>query len=391
MPSSKSNAIARRTALDIASFVLLASALSGCAALPSNGPTAGGIQKLVHSPQNTIGFTLVNITPEILSLPDIGVRGANSIEALAATSPFQSADLIRPGDRLSIGIYEVGVSLFGGAANIGTQAAVQGEYPVANGAQLASVKVDEKGDIRLPFVGTLNVAGYPPETVQKMIETRLKGMSQSPQVLVSIADSVANSVYLTGAIGKSGRYSLTSAHERLLDILAMAGGPTVDLEDADVRIVRNGHTGSIALGNLNAEDLANIVLAPGDRIEVRKAVRSYTVFGATDKVSQVPFGVRTLSLSEAVARVGGPADTRANPKGIFLFRFEPLPDGKGEKPVIYRLDMMNPQSYFLAQRFAMRDKDLIYFANSAANPPAKFIALINQLFSPIVTARYLAQ
>jgi polysaccharide export outer membrane protein len=115
------------------------------------------------------------------------------------------------------------------------------------------------------------------------------------------------------------------------------------------------------------------------------------VFGATDKVSQVPFQVRSLSLSEAVARVGGPSDTRANPKGIFLFRFEHSPDGKTDKPVIYRLDLMNPQSYFLAQRFTMRDKDLIYFSNSVANPPAKFIALINQLFSPVVTARYLAQ
>jgi polysaccharide export outer membrane protein len=391
MPFAKSKAVARHTALRIGSLAFLVTTLAGCAALPSNGPTAGRIEKLARSPQNVIGFTLVNITPDTLSLPTTGPKGSADIEALAAASPFQSADIIRPGDRLAIGIYEVGVSLFGGAANIGTQAAQQGEYPVANGAQLASVKVDEKGDIRLPFVGTLNVAGYPPETVQKMIETRLKGMSQSPQVLVSIADSVANSVYLTGAIGKSGRYNLTSAHERLLDILAIAGGPTVDLEDADVRIVRNGHIGSTALGDLNAEDLANIMLAPGDRIEIRKAVRSYTVFGATDKVSQVPFGVRNLSLSEAVARVGGPADTRANPKGIFLFRFEPLPDGKGEKPVIYRLDMMNPQSYFLAQRFAMRDKDLIYFSNSAANPPAKFIALINQLFSPIVTARYLTQ
>jgi polysaccharide export outer membrane protein len=35
----------------------------------------------------------------------------------------------------------------------------------------------------------------------------------------------------------------------------------------------------------------------------------------------------------------------------------------------------------------MHDKDVIYIANAAANQPSKFVNIINQLFSPFITAR----
>ena len=58
-----------------------------------------------------------------------------------------------------------------------------------------------------------------------------------------------------------------------------------------------------------------------------------------------------------------------------------------EKPVIYRLNMMQPTSYFLSQKFAMRDKDVLYVATAASNQPSKLVQIINQLFAPLVLAR----
>ena len=67
-----------------------------------------------------------------------------------------------------------------------------------------------------------------------------------------------------------------------------------------------------------------------------------------------------------------------------MFRY--VRDEQGnEVPKVYHLNMMNTGSYFLAQRFAMRDKDVLYFGNAAANQPSKLIQLISQLFSPILT------
>ena len=116
------------------------------------------------------------------------------------------------------------------------------------------------------------------------------------------------------------------------------------------------------------------------------------MLGATTRTSQVPFETGDLSLAEAVARAGGPNDAQADPAAVFLFRYDPTPPtDPTAKPVIYRLNMMAPASYFLSQRFAIRDKDVVYIANAAANRPAKLVSIINALFSPFVAARAIAQ
>ena len=81
---------------------------------------------------------------------------------------------------------------------------------------------------------------------------------------------------------------------------------------------------------------------------------------------------------------GGANPNLGDAKAIFVFRFLPTGDGK-EAPVVYHLNMMHPGAYFLSQRFAMRDKDVLYVGNAAANQPSKLIQLISQLFTPFAT------
>ena len=82
---------------------------------------------------------------------------------------------------------------------------------------------------------------------------------------------------------------------------------------------------------------------------------------------------------------------------MFLFRFEPLkivrtlgrpqlgtgPDGSS--PLVYRLDLRDAKSYFLAQRFPIRDKDIVYVANADLNELQKFFTLLNTLTGPVIT------
>lgn len=362
--------------------------LAGCATLPSSGPTAGQIEHAAASKQNTLGYRIVDITAATVATPAAGSDAPEELRQLATVTAPHRSDTIRIGDTLSISIFEVGVSLFSSAAS--AAAASQPGEPPSGGEQHITVKVDDDGGISLPYVGSVDVVGMTTRALQETIEQRLRGMSQSPQALVTIADSVEDSVYLSGAVAKPGRYRLTAAKERLLDMLAIAGGTSVDTEDAELRLIRGDNSVIARLADLELDQDADIILAPGDRLEIIKSPRSFTVFGASDKVSQVPFGTRTVSLSEAIARAGGPSDQRANPRQIFLFRFEN--DGSNHaKPVIYRLNMMDPQSYFLSQKFAVNDKDVIYFSNSSANPPIKFLNLVNLLFGPAVTARVLAK
>jgi len=78
-----------------------------------------------------------------------------------------------------------------------------------------------------------------------------------------------------------------------------------------------------------------------------------------------------VSLSEALAKAGGLADDSADPQAVFLLRYEntavvtalgepAMPGaGSGWSPVAYRLDLADVRSYHLAQRFPVRDKDII--------------------------------
>ncbi len=362
----------------------MAMALTGCATLPISGPTASRIESDAKSHRNTLGFKITEFTSATMSQAP-GPDPSGALRQLAANTVLQPSNVIRPGDSLTVSIFEVGFSLFGGAMALDTRV----ESTTAN-AQRVGIRVDDQGHISLPYIGTLSAAGLTAEQLEGAIVARLRGLSQSPQALVAIADSLANSVYISGTIARPGRVPLTSAREHLLDLVALAGGPTAEPDSVELRVIRDGRTAQIRLGALRPEDLDNIVLAPGDRIELVNKPRTFTVFGASDRVSQIPFGAGEVTLADALARAGGPSDSRADPKGVFLFRLVRKAD-QTEEPVIYRINLMTPESYFLAQRFPMQDKDLLYFSNSPSNLPTKFISVLNQLFSPVVTARFLTQ
>jgi polysaccharide export outer membrane protein len=356
--------------------------LAGCASLPSSGPTAGEIKRGTQD-QNQLGFKIVDIDGPLLQ--QIVARDAAADAAQPTLSSLAREgrnDVVGPGDLLSIGIYEVGVSLFGSSTYGGGVA-----DPSARAETFPEVIVDRDGTITLPYVGRLNVAGHSTTEIEAMIVRGLKGKSQTPQALVSIKQNISSTVYVAGDVHTPGRYNLTLQSERLLDAIALAGGATNSAEDTVVRFNRGSQFLEERLGRIRAGAADDLMLVPGDRVELLKRPRSFISLGATGKVEQTDFETGEVSLAEAVARAGGPTDSVADPSAVFLFRYDPAAPGGIERPIIYRLNMLQPASYFLSQRFAVRDKDVIYIANAAANRPAKMVNIINQLFSPFVAAR----
>jgi polysaccharide export outer membrane protein len=368
------------TRLRATTALLTCAILASCASLPSSGPTAGDIKRGAKE-SNELGFRIVDVTPAVMKDVDARAAAADSaIPTLASLAADGRNDVVGPGDILQIGVYEVGVSLFGPNSVSG------GFAPSARGEAFPAVVVDRDGAITLPYVGRLVVDGRTPSEIQAMIVSGLKGKSQSPQALVVVKENISRTVYVSGEVNKPGRMNLSLQRERLLDAIALAGGSQNSAEDTIVRFTRGSVTREERLGRIRGAAPDDLVLVPGDRIELIKRPRSFIVLGATSKVSQIPFETGDLSLAEAVARAGGPTDSIADPSAVFLFRYDPATTPEGEKPMIYRLDLMQPASYFTAQRFAIRDKDVIYIANAAANRPAKLVGIINQLFSPFVTA-----
>ena len=176
---------------------------------------------------------------------------------------------------------------------------------------------------------------------------------------------------------------------------------------------RRGQEATTSLTRVQTIPEENIPVEPLDRIQVDYLPRSYLSFGATGKVAQIQFDAATVSLAEAVARVGGLDDARANPEAVFLFRFErpgnaqalgltpanaspvpaqPVIPGAVAQgmPVVYKVNMRDPQTFFAIQQFAMQDKDLIYIANAPTVQIYKFLQLIYTFTSPVLTGATVA-
>jgi len=360
-------------------------ALGACASLPSSGPTGIDIRRAAVAKDGHYPFTLVEVeSPAALPPPPV-------IPASALTvMPPQPTDLIGPGDVLNVTVYEAGVSLFGTAlktAAIGGSSAVDTS---STAERLPTMRVDDYGYIRVPFVGRLRAAGHTAGELQAMIQSGLRGMSQDPQVMVSIEQSITNSVILAGEVTRPGRLVLATNRESLIDAIALAGGYRGNAKDAVARVQRDGQSFEIRLSDLLDMPQQDFQIAPGDRITLVSRPQSFSVLGAPNKSEEIDFPRGKLSLAEAVALAGGANPNAGDAAAVFVFRYVPQPDGT-EQPTVYHLNMMRPGAYLLSQRFAMRDRDVLYVGNARANQLTKFVQLLSQLFVPVATARAVTQ
>lgn len=369
-------------ALPFAILLLLAS----CASLPTGGPTR---LQVVAGTGATPGAPMTLVDIAALPLP---AADAVSPAPLPAWPIADSATIIgdiRPGDTLDITIFEIGITLFGGLPAASGPAGPAAP-PTAAGQKLPPLFVGSDGAVAIPFVGRVTVSGRQPDRVAAEIQARLRGRSQAAQVVVNVARGTSSSIVISGDVKQPGRQLVTLAGERLLDAIAQAGGSTARSADTIVRLTRGATSGERRLDQLGVGSDADVRLAPGDRIELTRRARTFTVLGASKTVAEIGFDSDRLTLAEAIARAGGPLDDRADARGVFLFRFERRDDGV-EIPTIYQLDLLNPQSYFAAQRFPMREKDVLFTANARSGGLQKFLGLLNLLVSPAISTAVLVR
>ena len=379
MPASETTAggALRCRAVGMAAGLVL---LGGCASLPVSGPTGHAIEKVATDPAHPAPFVLVEVN-DAASLPAAVVAAVPGSPA-----PTVSTDLVGPGDVLDIQIYEAGVTLFAGGAARGGAGGGEGSGGVVGGAQaerLPPTRVDDGGLIRVPYAGEIAAAGHTTSELAAMIRARLLRMSQNPQVVVVVEQPVAETVIVSGEVNKPGRLQIVTRDETVSDAIALSGGYHGEAKDLVARVTRGGTVTTLRMADIMAGPDRDMRIAPGDRLAVIRAPLTFAVLGAAGKIDNLAFNAPGESLAEAVAAAGGANQYTGDAKAIFVFRWVDAPDGT-RRPVVYHLNMMLPGSYFLAQNFAMRDKDVLFVGNAGANQPTKLIQLISQLFAPIV-------
>lgn len=359
--------------------------LGGCAALPSSGPTGMQIVHAAKSATNPYPYGLVEITTAATLPPPPGLPPKSLISV-----PPRPTDLLGPGDVINITIYEAGVTLFGGSSATASLAAAATGQPPSSAERLPATRVDDDGYIRVPYVGRVRAAGRTASELAAVIQGGLRGLSQDAQVLVTVDQSITNSVIVAGEVSKPGRLVLNTNRESLVDAIALAGGYRGDAKDAVARVQRQGDVFEIRLSDLMDLPDEDVRIVPGDRITLVQRPQSFSALGASGRAAEITFPRARLSLAEAVALAGGANPNEGDAAGVFVFRYVVLPDGT-ERPTVYHLNMITPGAYLLSQRFIMQDRDVLYVANARSNQLTKFVQLLSQLFVPAATVRATVQ
>lgn len=350
------------------------SLLSGCTSLPASGPSSKAILAGQASSKPDSLYNIVDITPAAVVAANYQAEGES--KGHFASLPKAHHGAIGIGDNVAITIFEAT------SGGLFTSASGSNALHVVLPAQA----VDRSGLISVPYAGSIRAAGRSPIQVQKTIENRLANRAIDPQAMVTVISNASNLVTVTGDVAQSARVPLSGNGERMLDAVAMAGGPKSPAFETFVKITRSGKSSEMLLQHLVDSPKDNIVLEAGDQIFVERRPQSFTVLGASVSNDILDFKSANVSLAEAMAQAGGLDDRRADPSGVFLFRFEASSilqelgvardPGNTTEPVVYRLDLRDPASLLLAQRFPVRNRDVLYLANSPSTELGKFLQLI---------------
>ena len=265
------------------------------------------------------------------------------------------------------------------------------------GATIPDQQVAPDGAIGVPYAGRVPAAGHTPAEVQQAIEARLASKALQPQALVIVKKSDANAVTVAGEVVAGGRVPLSSGGDRLLQVVAAAGGAHAPVYETFVRLSRNGVTATIPFEQLVSDPAEDIYARPGDILTLAQMPQTFSVFGATGRNAEITFDAEKLTLSEALAKSQGLRDDLANPRGVFLFRYEPASllhalgqplaahASDGGSPVAYRFDFSDANSYPIADQFPVRNKDIIFVADAGAVQVQKLFTLLQTITGPVIT------
>ncbi len=368
-------AVARPTAIVLG----LGIGVAACTALPGDGPWMGGAQ---GTTTEALPFDVIDLTPTTIA----AYRQPESIDRPSVTSALSAGGKISvaPGDAIKVRIFEP----YEGSI-----------FPTIQkpGADFGVQRVTDAGTINIPFVGTVQVAGLDLSQIERRIAQQLNGKAQDPQVIVEFVADRTHTVMVSGDVKTPGRVSILEGVRSVVDAINRVGGPASTGGggpsgamggQTQLEVVVRRH-GDVILTAQYSELLAggDIAIQKGDEIVVRPNSRVFTVLGAVMKSGNVEMTKHNLSLLEALGQVGGLNDIRANKTGVYVFRMGDLKNNLAARARVFRLDLMQPVSIFVAQQFGMQARDVIYVTNAPLYEYDKVLTSIYRTFSIVSVVR----
>ncbi|HWG04145.1 MAG TPA: polysaccharide biosynthesis/export family protein [Beijerinckiaceae bacterium] len=364
--------------------------LAGCSSIPSVGPSTSDVVQQTATTSD-VRYELIDIDQPTVDI----LRHRRSAESLASFGDFRpSVDTrIGIGDSVSVTIWEAAAGgLFSGPL-------VSDRFSTgSNSSTLPEQIVGSDGSISVPYAGRIHVANRTTAQVQGVIEAALQGKAIQPQVLVNVTRPVSNTVTVVGDSSGGAVVPLSVKGNRVLDVIAAAGGIRTPVNETYVELARGGRVVAVPLSRVTSDPHQNIFLRPNDTLTLRHDPQMFMAYGATGGNAEIPFDADGINLAQALSKAGGLQDNRADPNGVFVFRFEspavvralrpesPLLGTNQPIKVVYRLSMRDPASLFMAQQFQILNRDLVYVSNAPLTDIQKVMQIFDMALSPAASS-----
>lgn len=168
----------------------------------------------------------------------------------------------------------------------------------------APLAVDAQGNIFIPNVGPVGVAGVRNKDIQRLVETAVRSVyRKNVSVYASLDEAQPVRVYVGGYVNRAGLYDGTSM-DSLLNFLDRAGG--IDPERGsflNIEVKR----GETVRANVNLYDfllkgvMQKIQLTDGDVIYVTGRKKTVSVTGMAENAKRFEFSGSGLPVSEVIA------------------------------------------------------------------------------------------
>ncbi|WOH53643.1 polysaccharide biosynthesis/export family protein [Bradyrhizobium sp. sBnM-33] len=377
----------------VVSAVVLAIMLPACSILPGTGPSSDAVNANATAgirSKTALPYALVDISADT-----IGFLSQPNLITFKGQFPDKRAkptQVVGVGDVLNVSIFEAAP---GGLFTPGQAA---GARP-GNFVDLPPQAVDQKGSIYVPYAGEIPSAARTIPEIQQAIVARLRNRAIEPQVVVSLNQQHSSVVSVLGDVNTPGVLALNSVGERLLALIARAGGPKYEAIESYVTLQRDGKRVKVLLSRVVHDPRENIFIRPNDVIFLTRESPTFTALGALNQNvfgfnSEIPFDVETLTLAQAMGKAGGLNDNQSDPSELYVYRYEDrhFLEKLGvdttrftfdRVPTIYRLNLRDPSGMLLAAGFQMRSKDVMYVANAKVVDYYKLLLLINNTTSTV--------
>lgn len=369
--------------------VTMSYALAACSSVSGSGPSADDVVQGAVTAE-VPRYEIVDIDSRVVDI--LRHRGPESFLAHFGDYRPSVEPRIGIGDTISVTIWEAG------SGGLFSAPLVSDRFSTgANSATIPDQVVGRDGTISVPYAGRIPVAGQTTRAVQTVIEHALEGKAIQPQVLVNVRNSISNTVTVTGEVTNGARVPLSVKGDRVMDVIAAAGGIRAPVNETYVQLSRGAETVRVALTRVTSDAKENIYMRPNDVLTLIRDPQTFIAYGATGRNAEIPFDAEGISLSQALAKAGGLLDFRSDPTGVFIFRFEPenvaraiRPDSPLVQhgyatPIVYRLNLRDPGSLFVAQSFHIVNRDLLYVSNAPLTDAQKVMEIFAMVSQPAIT------